>query len=554
MIPTKETSLIHLSGYRFAHRLLAACLLVGSATGIPTTATATPTILAQNQGNVHNIIVDNSRVYWINSTGAAVSSVDKINGGTVRIHSPSTKFCIAGTCVDTIGGDIVQDTANLYFVTGAGGGDIGFNSGYDVYRVPKASSGATLLTPSVTYTPGSINPNEKRPGKTCLGIANGSLYYFSGYQTNPLNPSGVVSLGMIERISTSGGTPQEVIPFSVDTNTTGDINPNHFSTSNYLCWSNISSPLGISKSSLLPGGTRTTVATATRSGAVSSPTGGPAAGWIFWLDSNTTFTSTALRRLAPGTTPVTLLTGLTGNDGQSSFVVVGNLVYCITATGAIVSVPIYGGSAVPVVSAVDALLPYGLTSDGLYLYWATYNGQIRRVSLPVLNFTITVNPLPSGGGTVWGEGFYPYGSTATVIAHPNTGYSFKSWTENNVTVFYATTYAFTVTKSRILDANFSISSGPPIVATNLATNVASFSATLNGTVNSRGLTTSVHFQYGTTTGYGLNTANQSKTGTTDQNVSANIGSLSASTTYHFRIVATNSAGTTYGGDRTFTTL
>ena len=32
-----------------------------------------------------------------------------------------------------------------------------------------------------------------------------------------------------------------------------------------------------------------------------------------------------------------------------------------------------------------------------------------------------------------------------------------------------------------------------------------------------------------------------------------ISGLSASTTYHFRIVATNSAGTRIGGDRTFTT-
>jgi hypothetical protein len=37
-------------------------------------------------------------------------------------------------------------------------------------------------------------------------------------------------------------------------------------------------------------------------------------------------------------------------------------------------------------------------------------------------------------------------------------------------------------------------------------------------------------------------------------VSANISGLSASTTYHFRIVATNSDGTRYGGDRIFTTL
>jgi uncharacterized protein YegP (UPF0339 family) len=97
-------------------------------------------------------------------------------------------------------------------------------------------------------------------------------------------------------------------------------------------------------------------------------------------------------------------------------------------------------------------------------------------------------------------------------------------------------------------------SGRPVVTTNLATNVASFSATLNGSVDPHGSTTTVYFQYGTTSGYGHTTANQTKTGNTYQNVSANISGLTASTTYHFRLVAHNGNGTTYGSDRTFTTL
>jgi len=96
--------------------------------------------------------------------------------------------------------------------------------------------------------------------------------------------------------------------------------------------------------------------------------------------------------------------------------------------------------------------------------------------------------------------------------------------------------------------------GPPIVTTNLATNVGSFSAMLNGTVDPHGLTTTVYFQYGTTTNYGSRTASQTKTGNTYQNVSANIPGLAASTTYHFRIVAMNNGGTRYGVDRIFTTL
>ena len=96
--------------------------------------------------------------------------------------------------------------------------------------------------------------------------------------------------------------------------------------------------------------------------------------------------------------------------------------------------------------------------------------------------------------------------------------------------------------------------GPPVAITNAATLIASFSAKLNGSVNPHGLTTSVYFQYGTTNSYGLTTAPQSRTGNTALNISWGIWGLGASTTYHFRIVTTNSAGTRYGSDETFATL
>jgi hypothetical protein len=108
--------------------------------------------------------------------------------------------------------------------------------------------------------------------------------------------------------------------------------------------------------------------------------------------------------------------------------------------------------------------------------------------------------------------------------------------------------------SNIVNVTTLNATGPPVVITNPATLIASFSATLNGSVDPHGLTTTVYFQYGTTTSYGHTTANQTKTGNTYQNVSANINGLTASTTYHFRIVAHNNGGTSFGSDRTFTTL
>ena len=78
-------------------------------------------------------------------------------------------------------------------------------------------------------------------------------------------------------------------------------------------------------------------------------------------------------------------------------------------------------------------------------------------------------------------------------------------------------------------------------------------ATLNGSLDPHGLTTTVSFRWGTTTSYGHTTPVQSQTGNTFRNITANISGLSTHTTYHFRIAATNSAGTRFGGDRTFTT-
>jgi hypothetical protein len=74
-------------------------------------------------------------------------------------------------------------------------------------------------------------------------------------------------------------------------------------------------------------------------------------------------------------------------------------------------------------------------------------------------------------------------------------------------------------------------------------------ATLNGTVNPNGAATIYRFEYGTTTAYGLSSPTQSAGGTADVPVQATISGLTASTTYHYRLVA----GDVEGADRTFTT-
>ena len=96
---------------------------------------------------------------------------------------------------------------------------------------------------------------------------------------------------------------------------------------------------------------------------------------------------------------------------------------------------------------------------------------------------------------------------------------------------------------------------PPTVTTQAATSVDTTSATLNGTVNANGASTTVTFEYGLTTAYGTSvTADQSPvTGSTSTAVSKTISGLTPNTTYHYRVVGQNSAGTSNGEDLTFTT-
>jgi hypothetical protein len=90
--------------------------------------------------------------------------------------------------------------------------------------------------------------------------------------------------------------------------------------------------------------------------------------------------------------------------------------------------------------------------------------------------------------------------------------------------------------------------------TDPATSVAAKSATLNGTVNPNGQSTTCSFDFGVDTNYGNSVAgSEPGSGSSDAPVSANISGLLPNTTYHYRVVATNSAGTAYGSDQSFTT-
>ena len=100
-----------------------------------------------------------------------------------------------------------------------------------------------------------------------------------------------------------------------------------------------------------------------------------------------------------------------------------------------------------------------------------------------------------------------------------------------------------------------IRNNPPAVITLTATAIKATIATLNGNINPGGLSTTYYFEYGLTTDYGNTTDVLSAgSGSEEVAVNANLTDLIAEFTYHYQLVATNSAGTTEGLDQTFSTL
>jgi hypothetical protein len=94
---------------------------------------------------------------------------------------------------------------------------------------------------------------------------------------------------------------------------------------------------------------------------------------------------------------------------------------------------------------------------------------------------------------------------------------------------------------------------PPTVVTGPSANTNTATGTLLGTVNPNRLESAFYFEYGPTTAYGSKTPSVEGHVGPGENpipVSGTTGNLTSNTVYHYRLVARNQIGTTYGEDKT----
>ncbi len=121
-----------------------------------------------------------------------------------------------------------------------------------------------------------------------------------------------------------------------------------------------------------------------------------------------------------------------------------------------------GSLATLIATANDGFVFSGWTQNGANVSSSpNYNFIVHSNRTLVANFTavggdqaVTTSALPAEGGTTTGDGVYPLGASATVVATANAGFKFSAWTQNGVTVSTSRTNTFTVTGNHALVAKF----------------------------------------------------------------------------------------------------
>ena len=285
-----------------------------------------------------------------------------------------------------------------------------------------------------------------------------------------------------------------------------------------------------------------------------------------------------IARVTPTGVVTEFTSGLT-HDGSPAGIVAatnGNL-YFTESSGAGELGQITTAGAITEFTTGLSAAPYGITRGADGNVWFTEPGGNRVGSLTVAPSAVTQPPLATSASTAtlagsvapnsqpttydfqWGL-TTAYGNTTTVSS-AGSGAAAQTVTAaigglTNLATYHYRVVATNASGSTIgQDVTF-MAQATPIATTGAASALGPLSATLNATVDPNSQATTYHFEWGSTASYGnwlplMDAAVGSDS--TDHAVNQVLVGLTAGATYHFRVVATNATGSSYGADTTFTT-
>lgn len=122
------------------------------------------------------------------------------------------------------------------------------------------------------------------------------------------------------------------------------------------------------------------------------------------------------------------------------------------------------------------------------------------------------------------------------------------------TRYYLRVVASTGAGTTVDESTFDTPGAPTVSYRGAASDVTASGARLNGAVHPHSLASSYYFEWGTGTGYGARTASAGLAAATwERSAPGTLTGLRSRTTYHYRIVASNAAGTVRGADQAVTT-
>lgn len=179
----------------------------------------------------------------------------------------------------------------------------------------------------------------------------------------------------------------------------------------------------------------------------------------------------------------------------------------------------------------------------------------------IARFTGTVNPEHADTHYHFEYGTTEAYGTSTPVTDVGAGYGDQTVSQTVEGLAPDTVYDLALVaenefgmKSTSPNATFTtLATAPPQAITGSAQGVTQEAATLTGEVNPQGLPTTYEFQLGSDTSYGTNVSGDAGSISEATSVTLALSDLASGSTYHYRLVAFNSAGTSYGVDQTFTT-